>query len=185
MMLLLEAINNCLTALGEAHVTSASVRHPTVDLIRTTLVMKQRQLLETGYWFNTSEVTMYPSPTGEMAYPNKALSVLGYGGETFVPRGGMLFDMDNNTNVFTEPKTMLVFYDLDFEDLPECAANVIMTRTAQEVYSGDLGVDTAVQRMRTLEGESLATLQMLHLRNRRYSTKQRRGWGRLVSALRG
>lgn len=181
----LEAVNTCLSALGEARVTSTEVRHPTVDLINSTLVMKQRQLLERGWWFNTSDVTMYPSFTGEMEAPVNALSILGFGGETFVVRDGMLFDMDNNTRFFTEPKTMRVFYNLDFEDLPECAANVVMTRAAQEVYSGDLGVDTSVARLQQLEIQSFADMEMIHLRNKRYSTRQRRDWQRVSSALRG
>ena len=184
-MTLLEAVNTCLSALGEARVTSTTVRHPTVDLILSTLVMKQRQLLEKEWWFNTSDVTMYPSITGEMEAPANAISILGFKGETFVVRNGMLFDMDNNTQLFTEPKTMRVFYNLDFEDLPESAANVVMTRTAQEVYSGDLGVDTSVARLQQLEVRSLADLEQLHLRNRRYSTRQRRDWGRVVRALQG
>lgn len=184
-MTLLDAVNTCLSALGEARVTSTTVRHPTVDLIKQTIEMKKAQLLETGWWFNTSDVTMYPSNTQEMEYPVDALSVLGYDGEIFERRGGMLFDMDNNTQLFTEPKQMRVFYNLDFEDLPECAANVVMCRAGQEVYSGDLGVDSSVQRLASLEFLAKADMEKLHLRNKRYSTKQRRGWRRLRNALRG
>lgn len=184
-MTLLEAVNTCLSALGESRVTSTEVRHPTVDLILSTLAMKQRQLLERGWWFNISHVTMYPSNTNEMEYPVNALAIIGDNGETFVPRGGMLFDMDNNTQYFTEPKGMTVSYNLDFEDLPECAANVVMTRTAQEVYSGDLGPDSAVQRLNVLEIQSFAEMELQHMRNRRFNTRQRRGWARLAKALRG
>jgi hypothetical protein len=184
-MSLLEALNTCLSALGEARVTSTTVRHPTVDLILSTITMKKRDLLEREWWFNTADVTMHPSTTGEMEYPAKALSVLGYSGETLVPRGGMLFDLDNNTRYFTEPKKLRVFYDVDFEDLPEAAANVVMFRTAREVYAGDLGIDQNVQNMMQNEMVAHGQLEMLHLRNRRYSTRQRPGFRRLVSALRG
>lgn len=184
-MTLLEAVNTCLSALGEARVTSTTARHPTVDLIISTIDMKKRQLLERGWWFNVSNVTMYPSSTGEMEYPANAIAVIGNDGETLVPRDGMLFDIDNNTQYFTESKGLWITYDVSFENLPECAANVVMTRAAQEVYSGDLGPDSAVQRLNVLERQSFADLEMQHLRNRRYSTRQRRGWGRLIKALRG
>lgn len=184
-MLLLDAVNTCLSALGEARVTSTTVRHPTVDLIKGTLDMKKAQLLEHGYWFNQADVTMYPSSTGEMEYPATALSVLGFGGEILVPRDGMLFDLDNNTQFFTEAKTMRVWYDVDFEDLPECAATVVMCRAAGEVYAGDLGVDSAVQRLNQLELQAMTELHMQHLRNKRFSTRQRRGFQRLRSALNG
>lgn len=184
-MTLLNAVNTCLSALGEARVTSTTVRHPTVDLIKATIDLKKTQLLESGWWFNQSDVTMYPSDTGEMEYPTDAISILGFSGEIFVARGGMLFDVDNNTRYFTEAKKMRICYNVDFEDLPECAANVVVSRTAQEVYSGDLGVDSSVQRLFGLEQTGLADMGVMHMRNKRFSTKQRRGWSRLRSALNG
>lgn len=184
-MTLLDAINTCLSSLGEARVTSTTVRHPTVDLIRNTLALKKTELLETGWWFNTAQATMHPSSTGEMEYPVNALSTLGYYGEMYVPRDGMLFDLDNNTKYFTEPKSMQITYDVDFEDLPECAANVVMQRANRAVYAGDLGIDSAVQNMQYNEQVNQATLETMHMRNKRFSTRQRRPWQRMRNALKG
>lgn len=184
-MTLLDGINTCLSTLGEARVTSITVRHPTVDLIRSTLDMKKTELLERGWWFNTAQAKMYPSDTGEMEYPVGALSVLGYNGEMYVPRDGMLFDLDNNTRLFTEPKSMQITYDVEFEDLPECAANVVMQRANRAVYSGDLGMDNTVANMQQNELANFATLETMHMRNRRHSTRQRRPWQRMRNALKG
>lgn len=184
-MTLLDAINTCLSTLGEARVTSTAVRHPTVDLIRTTIELKKTELLERGWWFNTAQATMYPSTTGEMEYPVDALSVLGYNGEMYIPRGGMLFDLDNNTQFFTEAKSMQITYKVDFEDLPECAANVVMQRANRAVYSGDLGMDNTVVNMQNNEIQNFAQLEAMHLRNRRHSTRQRRPWQRMRNALKG
>lgn len=184
-MTLLDAINTCLSTLGEARVTSTTVRHPTVDLIRTTIDMKKTELLERGWWFNIAQATMYPSPTNEMEYPVGALSVLGYDGEKYVPRDGMLFDLDNNTKYFTEAKSMQITYNVDFEDLPECAANVVMQRANRAVYSGDLGMDNTVVNMQQNEQASLATLETMHMRNQRHSTRKRPAWRRMRNALRG
>lgn len=184
-MTLLDAINTCLSSLGEARVTSTTVRHPTVDLIRNTIAMKKTELLERGWWFNTAQATMYPSPSGEMEAPVNTLSILGYCGEMYITRGGMLFDLDNNTQFFTEPKKMQITYDMDFEDLPECAANVVMQRANRAVYAGDLGIDAAVQNMEQNEFMNFSTLETLHMRNKRYSTRQRRPWRRMQNALRG
>lgn len=183
-MQLLECVNTCLSAMGEARVTSTAVRHPTVDLINSTITMKKRQYLERGWWFNVMDTTMYPATDGSMEYPVNALSIIGYCGETFVARDGKLFDMDEGTSIFTEPKKMRVFYDVAFEDLPECVANVVMYRTMREVYVGDLGSDPAVQNMQLNEQVNNATVETQHLRNKRFSTRQRSGWSRLQSALR-
>jgi hypothetical protein len=181
---MLEAINAALSALGEARVTSATTVHPTVDIITTTLAVKRREFLERGWWFNTADVKMYPDSLGRLPYPNNALTVLGFRGETFIPRDGYLFDMDNNTNVFTEAKEIRVTYDVDFEDLPECVANVVSLRTTQEVYAGDLGVDSALQRLALLEQQALGNCEVLNMRNRRYNSRERRGFRRIVRALR-
>lgn len=183
-MTMLDAINAGLSALGEARVTSADTVHPTVDIIKTTLAVKRREFLERGWWFNTADVKMYPNAQGNMTYPAGALTILGFHGESFIARDGLLFDLDNYTNVFTEAKQMRVTYDIDFEDLPECAANVVSLRTTQEVYAGDLGVDSALQRLNMLEQQSLATCETLNLRNRRYNSRERRGFRRIVRALR-
>jgi hypothetical protein len=184
-MTLLDAINTCLSTLGEARVTSTLARNPTVDLIKSTIDMKKDELLERGWWFNIAQATMYPSPSGEMEYPVGALSVLGYDGEKFVPRDGMLFDLDNNTKYFTEPKSMQITYDVDFEDLPECAANVVMQRANRAVYSGDLGMDNTVTNMQQNELMNFATLETMHMRNQRHTTRKRGAWRRMRNALKG
>lgn len=183
-MTLLEAINSCLTALGEARVTSENVRHPTVDIVRSTIELKRRALLERGWWFNVADVTMYPGVDGTMEYPFDALSIVGYDSRSIIARDNLLFDLDNNTRVFTGPLKMRVTYDLEFHNLPESAATVVWTKAAQEVYAGDYGVDSVVQRLNMQELNAMQTMDMLHLRNRRYSTRDHRGFRRIVSALR-
>lgn len=182
-MTLLEAINTCLTALGEARVTSPEVRHPSVDLIKSTLANKQRLLLERGMWFNVTQVTMYPAPDGTMEYPVNGLEVIGPCGNVFVRRNGMLFDVINNTDRFTGPQNLRVTYNLDFEDLPECVAVMLTCDTSMEIYTGDFGVDTTIQKLIKDRDAAAAQAEMLHLRNVRHSTRDRRAWGRLVSAL--
>lgn len=182
-MTLLEAINTCLTALGEARVTSSEVRHPTVDLIKSTLVVRQRLLLERGYWFNVTMVTMFPAPDGTMEYPSNALSIVGPNGNVFIPRGGLLFDVINNTDRFTSSQDLKVTYNLNFEDLPECVAVMLTCDTAMEIYTGDFGVDTTVQKLNADRANASAQCEMLHLRNVRHSTRERRGFRRIRNAL--
>lgn len=182
-MTLLEAINTCLTALGEARVTSPEVRHPTVDLIKATLVTKQRLLLENGLWFNVTQVTMYPAPDGTMEYPVNTLSVVGPNGNVFIPRNGLLFDVINNTDKFTSSQDLRVTYNLDFEDLPECVAVVLTCDTAMDIYAGDFGMDAAVQKLARDRDAASAQMERLHLRNVRHSTRDRRGWRRIQNAL--
>lgn len=185
-MELLEAVNMCLSALTEARVTNINVRHPSVDLIKTTLDIKRKAVLEKGYWFNTYDVVMTPNGEGRIEYPVDAITVQsGDANNVYIPRDKMLFDVLNNTQYFTKPVTLTVSVDIDFANLPECVANVVLYRTMRAVYVADFGYDQTLSDMN--QNEMLATLMMeqLHLRNMKYNTRSRRGFVKYTRALRG
>lgn len=183
-MELLDAVNTCLTALGEARVTSTSTRHPSVDLAIQSINTKKKLLQERGWWFNTSRVTMYPDNVGHITYPANAIAIKGADGYTvYSKRGGYLFDNTNNTEYFTTPVTIYVTANLDFDDLPESAATVVTYQAAREVYVGDLGNDSSVSNLMQNEEQAALLLQEQHLRNQKYNTRRRRQWGRYIGAL--
>lgn len=183
-MLLLDAVNTCLTALGEARVTSTNTRHPSVDLAIQSIDTKKRLLQERGWWFNTSRVTMYPDATGRMPYPSEAIAIKGADGySVYSKRGGYLFNNTDNTEFFKDPLVIYVTADLDFEDLPESAATVVTYQAAREMYVGDLGNDSSVSNLMQNEQQATLLMQEQHLRNQKYNTRRRRQWGRFVGAL--
>jgi len=185
-MELLEAVNMCLSALGEARVSNTGVRHPSVDLIKGTLDIKRKQVLEKGLWFNTYDVTMSPNGEGMVEYPARAITVQsGNSNAIYVPRDKMLFDVLNNTQYFDGPVRLTVTADIDFNDLPECVANVVMYRTMRAVYVGDLGYDSTVSDMAQNEMQASLQMETLHMRNMQYSTRSRRGFIKYTRALRG
>lgn len=184
-MTYLEAINSCLTALGEARVTSDTTRNPTVDLIRGVLDAKRRELLEPGWWFNTVfEAKMYPGLDGTIEAPVEAFSIFGKTAR-LIERDGMLFDLTNNTKFFTGPQVLSYTYDMEHGNLPEAAANVVTFRAAIEVYTGDLGTDGNIETYQEQVVRNYQTMELLHLRNMAYNTKQRADWRRYRNALRG
>lgn len=184
-MQLLESVNVCLHVLGEARVTSTDTRHPSVDLILSTIATKQKLLLERGWWFNTSVVQMYPNDVKQIAYPVDTLRLESDDRrKIYTSREGMLYDVLDGTSYFDGPVYLQVSVNLDFEDLPECVATVITYRAARAVYVGDMGNDSSVSDL--MQNEQLASLQMetLHMRNMNYNTRNRRDFSRIVSALR-
>lgn len=184
-MQLLESVNICLHTLGEARVTSTDTRHPSVDLILSTINTKKALLLERGWWFNTSVVHMYPNDLKQIAYPANSLRIESDDRrKVYSARSGMLYDVLAGTQYFDGPVYLQVSVDLDFEDLPECVANVITYRVARAVYVGDMGNDSSVSDL--MQNEQMAYLQMetLHLRNMNYNTRNRREFSRITSALR-
>ncbi|QHJ82317.1 MAG: hypothetical protein [Bacteriophage sp.] len=185
-MKLLESVNICLHVLGEARVTSTDTRHPSVDLILSTIATKKKDLLERGWWFNTSVVRMFPDEAGRIDYPADSLRIESTDvRKIYTARNGYLYSVLENTSVFSGPVDLQVSTDIDFEDLPECVANVVTYRTARAVYVGDLGYDSAVSDIQ--QNEQLAWLQMetLHMRNMNYNTRNRRQFIRVIRALDG
>ena len=80
------------------------------------------------------------------------------------------FNLIEQTKLFTDPVSVRVILDMDFDDLPEYMAQWIAYDTAAEIYSNDLGVDGNVQRLQQQAQEMYSLLYREHLRNQRYST---------------
>lgn len=185
-MELLEAVNTCLTAIGEARVTSIDTRHPSVDLIIQTIEQKQRLLLARGWWFNIEYEKMYPDTLRHIPYPADAIAIKSMDGYTiYSRRSGYLYDNTENTQYFDGPVNLQVTVNLDFQDLPESAATVITYRTARAVYVGDFGNDSSVSDMSQNEMTAMLLLEEQHLRNMKHSTRRRRQWGKYQNALSG
>jgi len=183
-MELLDAVNTCLTALGEARVTSTDTRHPSVDLILQTLATKQKLLLERGWWFNTQDEEMFPDTLGRIPYPAASIAIKSLDGYTiYSKRNHFLFDNTHNSMYFTGPVCIQVTYNLDFEDLPESVATVITYRAARAVYVGDLGNDASVQDLVMNEQQAMLLVEEQHMRNKKHSTRRRRQWARYQNSL--
>ncbi|ALA46505.1 putative tail tubular protein A [Dickeya phage BF25/12] len=185
-MELLEAINTCLTAIGETRVSSLDTRHPSVDLIKQTIATKQKLLLERGWWFNIEYEKMYPDTLKRVPYPADAIAIKSMDGYTiYSHRNGYLYDNTDNTSEFDGPVNIQVTVNLDFDDLPESAATVITYRAARAVYVGDFGNDSSVSDMAQNETSAMLLLEEQHLRNMKHSTRRRPAWGRYQNALSG
>lgn len=185
-MELLTAVNRILSTLGEAQVTNTDSQHSDVYLILTAIEEHKRLLLERGWWFNTSTVTMYPDTSGNIECPVDALSIIDTTDERLlVERTGQLYDATNSTEFFTAPVTIFITYNIAFEDLPPSAAQVVLLRANQEMYTAYFGMDATIQGIQQKEAMSYAQLQLLHLRCMRYTSQKRGGYSRLIEALGG
>ncbi|BBD74679.1 tail tubular protein A [Pectobacterium phage PPWS2] len=182
----LDAINTCLTVIGEARVTSVDSRHPSVDLIKQMLDTKQRLLLERGWWFNIGYEEMYPNTVNQIAYPANAIAIKGMDGYTiYSRRNGYLYDNTRNSTYFDGPVSIQVTANLAFGDLPESAATVVTYRAARAVYVGDFGNDSSVSDIAQNEATAMLLLEEQHMRNMKHSTRRRRQWARYQNSLSG
>ena len=168
----ISAINVSLEALGESRITDINTSNPSAGLARAALQRKRQAALSTGWWFNTIIREVTPAGTGLINVPWRQLSMYDYSSEgyKYSERDGVLYNLIDQTKLFSNTVTLRVILDMDFGDLPEYMAQWIAYDTAAEIYSNDLGVDNNVQRLQQQAKEMYDLLYREHLRNQRYST---------------
>lgn len=183
-MKLLDAVNLILPKLGEHPVTSLTLKHPTLAIILPEVENELKQLLNRGWWFNQFEYTATPDVDGKIALGTETLS--------FVPstdyasvRGVELFNTETMSFIWDHPVKGLLTTYVDFDKLPESAAQVVFCNALINAFVTDIGVSNELQVWQVKAGAAASDLLAEHLRNRRYSTAKTRRFARLRCALRG
>lgn len=181
---ILRAINLILPALGEHPVSSVDSKHPTVAIILQNLQSELDEVLIRGWWFNTYKNVLYPDPEGVIVLPSNTLSVLTIR-ERGVQRGTKLFNRDTQTFVWSGGVRVEIIERLDFEDVPESAAQFILYTGMVKSYLTDIGRESVVQEWQQIAGRALNNMEAEHFRNMRYSTTNSRRYQRIRRALGG
>lgn len=171
----IDAVNVTLEALGESRIVDINTSNPSAGLARAALARTRRGTLSTGWWFNTiyREVTPTPNP-GTIKVPWNQLSMYGLDGMKYGERDGVLYDLVEQTKIFTDRVRLKVIIDIDFEDLPEHLAMWIAYDTAAQVYLNDLGADSNYEALLLTATEYESLNMREHLRNQQYSTSRTR-----------
>lgn len=182
-MTLLEAVNIVLRALSEHTVSSVEIRHPSVTLALDKIEIAREEVLNEGWWFNNIYITINRDSNNNIVYPAGALQFVPDKYECIV-RDGLLYNTDSQSFVFSEDVSGVVTYDIAWDDLPNAAQRLVAFSAAASAYSDDMGGDPPQS---VISGLSMASsqLQAMHVRQRRYSAKQRPQWVRYESARRG
>lgn len=184
-MTLLDALNISLTALGEFRVTSDTVKNPTIGIIKDSLENERMALLSSGWWFNDRVMTLYPDVEGYIALPSKTIDIYSIDTEEMLgeDENQRLVSYDTGYNKFDKPMRLRIVSDVDFERLPEMAAQIVAYQAAMQVYADDLGVDNTYQNLQRQSQKAFNILHKQNLRNRRYSTSKTGRYQRIRSSL--
>jgi hypothetical protein len=184
-MNLLDAVNYALPYMGEATVTSVDVRHPTVALIVRAINDHSRSLQAGTWWFNDKLVKLYPDADKLIATPANLITIVAVENKYLVEnRNNRLYDLTNDTYMFTEMIECRLKEELPFEELPHWAAEVIKQRATRQVYVQDYGIESTIKELAAKETEATNQLMHEHLRKRKFSTTKSRRVGRFMHALR-
>ena len=134
----LDAVNQILSSVGQAPVTTLDLQNPEVFITVNTLREISKQVQLEGWTFNTER--KYPmvrnAATNEISVPSNVLSIDGNDPThrnkyDLVVRNGKLYDRLNNTYTFTEDVKVDVLWYFDFQYLPPAVQSFITAKAAR------------------------------------------------------
>ena len=145
---ILEAVNHVLEAGGEAPVNNLGTdSSSSVAVVLRNLKTERLKLLSRGHTFNTTYPYMTPDINGKIAIGDEILSVDGWQEDqhrAFTVKNGYLYDVDNETDVFTQQVHLKLLSDVDFDDLRTQVQYQLMASVAksfQRRYQQDQIID--------------------------------------------
>lgn len=134
----LDAVNQILSSVGQAPVTTLDLQNPEVSIVLNTLREVNRQIQSEGWVFNTErDYEMQPdSSTNQILYPYNVLQMdanVKYHKNQYdlVRRSGKLYDRLKHTYQFTEPVHVDLTWYFDFTDVPPPIQAYIVARAAR------------------------------------------------------
>ena len=147
----LDAVNQILSSVGQAPVTTLDLQNPEVAIVLNTLREVNKQVQSEGWTFNTEHhyELVADSNTYEIVYPQNALSIDTTKSTNFddydpIRRDGKLYDRHDHTFLWkdgTDPLTLTVdvVWYFDFPDIPPAVQQFITARAAKLCASRMLG----------------------------------------------
>ena len=134
----LDAVNQILSSVGQAPVTTLDLQNPEVSIVLNTLREVNRQVQSEGWVFNTErDYELIPdSTTNQITYPSNMLQIdttqdHHKGDYDVVRRNGKLYDKLHHTYTFTESIKADVVWFFDFTDVPPAFQVYITARAAR------------------------------------------------------
>lgn len=185
-MLLLDAVNEILPKLGEHPVTTLDAKSPTIGVILPEISSQIDQVLQSGWWFNTFHVDLFPNSEGNIDVPDDTLSFVSdpeY--PVVVQRGEQFYNAENRNYQFTGKVSGKLIQTMDFEDLPASAARFVMYSAMVIIYLTDIGLEQVVQAWQAQAQQSQAAMEQEHMRQRQFTIKKSRRYQKLRRAMRG
>jgi hypothetical protein len=134
----LDAVNQILSSVGQAPVTTLDLQNPEVAIVLNTLREVNRMVQAEGWTFNTERNYELTPDTNskEILFPFNALSIDTYRFQHYadydpVRRNGKLYDRLNHTYQWNEPIRVDIVWQFDFTDLPPALQAYITARAAR------------------------------------------------------
>lgn len=170
----LEAVNTMLSCIGESPVNTIEVTD--LEQVASALAILDevsREVQEIGWYFNTE--TNYPllrQVDTTISLPANTLKVdttPRFACYEIVQRGTSLYDAHTHSYFFDKNLEVEITFALDWEQLPQCARNLIMIRAARRFQTRELGSESSWKFSETDEMVASAHLESAEHTNGDYN----------------
>ena len=155
----LDAVNQILSSVGQAPVTTLDLQNPEVAIVLNTLREVNKQVQSEGWIFNTErDYKLTPdSITKEILYPTNALAMdtdITSGNATYDPvrRNGKLYDRKNHKFQWDGEIKVNIVWLFDFTDVPAAIQQYITARAAKMCATKMVGDREIYQLLTEQEG---------------------------------
>ena len=159
----LDAVNEILSAIGEAPVDTIE-DNGNIDVDNAYRILKSvnRQVQIDGYTFNTiSSYPLIPDRfTKEIAWDSTLLRVISSEGNYLRNRGGLVYDVTNNTDKFDGQIEVEAIVLVPFEELPEAFREYITIKSARLFATRYLGDELAMNAL--MQEEQIAKIAVFN-----------------------
>ncbi len=136
----IDAVNRMLRYIGELPIPSDTTidelpeGHEAVMAL-TILDETTRELQQERFWFNSTTTSFIPNTDGYISIPFNVLSIQAASGNNkYVMSGNDVYDATNETKIFTDPVSLKVLLELDFDDLPDVFRTYAVLQAAKHLH---------------------------------------------------
>lgn len=160
----LDAVNQILSSVGQAPVTTIDQTNPDVAVAYDTLLQCNREVQAEGWTFNTeNEYPFTPDNDGNISIPTNVLSLdlsdlYENAGIDVVQRDGRLYNKITHTYTWENQVKCDVVWLFEFKDCPIPAREYITARAAVQASTKMTGDSTVYQMLQAKEAMARANL---------------------------
>ena len=171
----LDAVNQILSSVGQAPVSTLDMQNPEVYIVLSTLREVNKQVQSESWTFNTERhVELCRDGNNKIKVPASALSVDAnvqkYNDKyNIVRKQGYLYDMYQHTDVFDENLVVDIVWLVTFADLPPIVQSYVVARAARIVSVKLVGDSEIFQLLQEQELQTRVALMEYETQQGDYS----------------
>lgn len=147
----IDAINRMLRYIGELPIPNDIAiddlpeGHEAVTA-RTILEETLREEQQEKWWFNTFTMTFTPNSAGYITLPYNIVSLQSTSSNRkYLINGNDLYDVTNETKIFTDDVELKVLLEIEFDDIPDVFKSYVVLQSAKHLHTY-LNADETTQK---------------------------------------